>query len=79
MTRVEVDGRELALTNLEKVLWPEIGWTKGQMIEYYVAVAPVLLPHHQVGDEIRHRAGHLAREPLRVGRRRERRVDVQAE
>ena len=45
MTRVEVDGRELALTNLEKVLWPETGWTKGQMIEYYLAVAPVLLPH----------------------------------
>jgi bifunctional non-homologous end joining protein LigD len=45
VTRIEVDGRELALTNLEKVLWPETGWTKGQMIEYYVAVAPTLLPH----------------------------------
>ena len=43
--RVEVGGRELALTNLEKVLWPETGFTKGQMVEYYVAVAPVLLPH----------------------------------
>ena len=43
--RVEVEGRELALTNLEKVLWPETGFTKGQMIEYYVAVAPALLPH----------------------------------
>jgi bifunctional non-homologous end joining protein LigD len=45
VTRVELDGREVALTNLEKVLWPETGFTKGQMIEYYVAVAPVLLPH----------------------------------
>jgi bifunctional non-homologous end joining protein LigD len=45
VTRVEVGGRELALTNLEKVLWPETGFTKGQMIEYYVTVAPVLLPH----------------------------------
>jgi bifunctional non-homologous end joining protein LigD len=45
MTVVEVDGRELALTNLEKVLWPEARFTKAQMIEYYVAVAPTLLPH----------------------------------
>jgi bifunctional non-homologous end joining protein LigD len=45
VTVVEVEGRELALTNLDKVLWPEAGFTKAQMIEYYVAVAPVLLPH----------------------------------
>ena len=42
---VEVDGRKLALTNLDKVLWPETGTTKAELIEYYVAVAPVLLPH----------------------------------
>jgi bifunctional non-homologous end joining protein LigD len=42
---VEVEGRELALTNLDKVLWREAGFTKGQMIGYYLAVAPVLLPH----------------------------------
>jgi|tagenome__1003787_1003787.scaffolds.fasta_scaffold20877403_2 bifunctional non-homologous end joining protein LigD len=42
---VEIDGRELALTNLDKVLWPETGFTKGELIEYYVAVAPTLLPH----------------------------------
>jgi bifunctional non-homologous end joining protein LigD len=42
---VEVEGRQLALTNLDKVLWPEAGFTKAQLIEYYVAVAPVLLPH----------------------------------
>jgi bifunctional non-homologous end joining protein LigD len=45
VTVVEVEGRELALTNLDKVLWPAAGFTKAQMLEYYVAVAPVLLPH----------------------------------
>src|SRR4051812_27158434 len=42
---VEVEGRRLGLTHLDKVLWPETGFTKAQLIEYYVAVAPVLLPH----------------------------------
>jgi len=42
---VEVEGRSLALTNLGKVLWPYTGTTKAELIEYYVAVAPVLLPH----------------------------------
>jgi bifunctional non-homologous end joining protein LigD len=42
---VEIEGRKVALTNLDKVLWPEAGFTKAEMIEYYVAVAPVLLPH----------------------------------
>jgi bifunctional non-homologous end joining protein LigD len=45
MTTVEVDGRRLALTNLEKVLWPASGTTKRQLIEYYVRVAPTILPH----------------------------------
>jgi bifunctional non-homologous end joining protein LigD len=45
VTRIVVDGRELELTNLEKVLWPEVGFTKRQLIEYYVDLAPVLLPH----------------------------------
>ncbi len=43
--KVVVEGRELALTNLEKVLYPVAGFTKGQVIGYYRAVAPVLLPH----------------------------------
>ena len=42
---VRVDSRTLKLTNLSKVYWPEVGFTKGQMIEYYTRVAPVLLPH----------------------------------
>ncbi|WP_344133363.1 non-homologous end-joining DNA ligase [Luedemannella flava] len=40
---VHVDGRELELSNLDKVLYPRTGWTKGEMIDYYVRVAPVLL------------------------------------
>ena len=43
--RVEIAGRRLALSNLDKVLWPETGFTKGEMIDYYARVAPVLLPH----------------------------------
>jgi bifunctional non-homologous end joining protein LigD len=34
-----------ALTSLDRVLWPAVGFTKGDMLEYYEAVAPVLLPH----------------------------------
>jgi len=43
--RVEVEGRTLTLTNLDKVLYPEAGFTKGQVIDYYRRIAPVLLPH----------------------------------
>lgn len=45
MTVLEVDNRQLVLTNLDKVLWPETGFTKGDLIQYYVDIAPVLLPH----------------------------------
>jgi bifunctional non-homologous end joining protein LigD len=40
-----VDGREVRLTNLRKLFWPERGITKGNLIQYYADVAPVLLPH----------------------------------
>ncbi|GAB3621966.1 hypothetical protein GCM10027418_00480 [Mariniluteicoccus endophyticus] len=43
--RTVVDGRTLKLTNLEKVLYPETGWTKGEVLSYYLQVAPVMLPH----------------------------------
>jgi bifunctional non-homologous end joining protein LigD len=45
--RVEarVGGRTLSLSNLEKVLWPRDGYTKGDLIAYYRSVAKVLLPH----------------------------------
>jgi bifunctional non-homologous end joining protein LigD len=42
---VDVDGRHLRLSNLDKVLYPETGFTKGEVIDYYTRVAPVLLPH----------------------------------
>jgi len=42
---VQVDGRTLTLTNLDKVLYPEVGFTKGEVIDYYTRIAPVLLPH----------------------------------
>ena len=43
--RVEVDGRTLKLSNLGKVLYPQTGTTKGEVLHYYAQVAPVLLPH----------------------------------
>ena len=42
---VEIAGKQVRVSNLGKVLWPEAGFTKGQMIDYYVRIAPVLLPH----------------------------------
>jgi bifunctional non-homologous end joining protein LigD len=52
-----VGGREVRLTNLDKLFWPERGITKGQLIQYYADVAPVLLPH------IRDRAMVMKRYP----------------
>jgi bifunctional non-homologous end joining protein LigD len=52
---VEVDGRELRLSNLTKVLYPRAGFTKRQVIEYYAQIAPVLI-------------GHLEGRPLTVKR-----------
>jgi len=43
--RVTVQGRELKLSNLEKVLYPRTGFTKRELIDYYAAIAPVLLGH----------------------------------
>jgi bifunctional non-homologous end joining protein LigD len=54
-SRAEVDGRELTLSNLDKVLYPVDGFTKRDVIDYYVAIAPVLL-------------GHLAARPLTLTR-----------
>jgi bifunctional non-homologous end joining protein LigD len=42
---VEVEGRRLSLSNLDKPMYPKVGFTKGQVIDYYTRVAPVLLPH----------------------------------
>jgi bifunctional non-homologous end joining protein LigD len=42
---VEVQGRTLSLSNLDKVLYPAVGFTKGHVIDYYTRIAPALLPH----------------------------------
>jgi bifunctional non-homologous end joining protein LigD len=52
-----IDGREVRLTNLHKPFWPELGVTKGNLIQYYADVADVLLPH------IRNRAMVMKRYP----------------
>lgn len=54
---LKVGGREVRLTNLEKPFWPDRGITKGDLIQYYADVAPVLLPH------IRDRAMVMKRYP----------------
>ncbi|MGH9096721.1 MAG: non-homologous end-joining DNA ligase, partial [Acidimicrobiales bacterium] len=41
----EVDGRRLSLSHLDKVMFPATGFTKGQLIDYYAKIAPVMLPH----------------------------------
>jgi bifunctional non-homologous end joining protein LigD len=46
-TAIEIEGKHLKLSNLDKVLYPEVGFTKGQVIDYFVRIAPVLLPHLQ--------------------------------
>ncbi|GAB4011777.1 non-homologous end-joining DNA ligase [Nocardioides ultimimeridianus] len=43
-TWVDVEGRHLKLTNLAKVLYPDTGFTKGEVLDYYARVAPALLP-----------------------------------
>ncbi len=44
-TDVDIDGRALTLSNPGKVLYPEVGFTKGQVVDYYHRIAPVLVPH----------------------------------
>jgi bifunctional non-homologous end joining protein LigD len=45
MARRTKKSREVAFTNVEKVFFPETGFTKGQLVEYYLKIAPLLLPH----------------------------------
>ena len=44
-SEVEIQGKKLSLSNLDKVMYPAVGFTKAQVIDYYVRIAPVLLPH----------------------------------
>ncbi len=43
--QLKVEGKTLAVSNLGKVLYPKAGFTKGEVIDYYIRIAPVLLPH----------------------------------
>ncbi len=45
---VDIEGRQLKLSNLDKVLYPEVGFTKGEVIDYYARIAPTMVDH--VGD-----------------------------
>jgi bifunctional non-homologous end joining protein LigD len=54
---VAIGDKTLSLSNLDKVLYPRVGFTKGQVIDYYTRIAPVLLPH------LRDRALTLKRYP----------------
>src|SRR3954463_14781053 len=55
--KVQASGKEVQLTNLDKPFWPELGVTKGDLIQYYADIAPLLLPH------IRDRAMVMKRYP----------------
>lgn len=59
--RVDVEGRTLRLSNLDKVLYPRTGTTKGEVLDYYARAAPVLLP------QLRERAVTRIRWPHGVG------------
>jgi len=62
--KLRVDGKDVQLTNLDKPFWPELGITKGDLIQYYADVAPLLLPH------IRGRAMVMKRYPHGAARGR---------
>lgn len=44
-TELIVEDRKIQVSNLDKVLYPKVGFAKGQVIDYYIRIAPVLLPH----------------------------------
>jgi bifunctional non-homologous end joining protein LigD len=44
-TVTEIEGRQVTLSNLDKVLYPEIGFTKAAVVDYYARIAPAMLPH----------------------------------
>ncbi len=44
-TVIEIDGRTLTLSNLDKVMYPATGFTKAAVVDYYARIAPVMLPH----------------------------------
>jgi bifunctional non-homologous end joining protein LigD len=59
---LEIEGHQIPVSNLAKVLYPEAGFTKGDVIQYYRDIAPVLLPH------LKNRALTMKRYPDGVGK-----------
>src|SRR4051812_40193803 len=59
---LEIEGHQIPVTNLQKVLYPEAGFTKGDVVRYYMDIAPVLLPH------LKNRALTMKRYPDGVGK-----------
>ena len=45
VSEVHIDGKRIKVTNLDKVLYPAVGFTKGQVLDYYLRIAPIILPH----------------------------------
>jgi bifunctional non-homologous end joining protein LigD len=59
---LEIEGRQIRLSNLDRVLYPETGFTKRDLIDYYAAISPLLLPH------LRNRPLSMRRFPEGVGK-----------
>jgi bifunctional non-homologous end joining protein LigD len=61
---LSVDGKDVRLTNLRKLFWPELGLTKGDLLRYYASVARVLLPHIRDRAMVMKRYPHGAARPF---------------
>jgi bifunctional non-homologous end joining protein LigD len=61
---LSVDGKDVRLTNLRKLFWPELGFTKGDLLRYYASVADVLLPHLRDRAMVMKRYPHGAAGPF---------------
>jgi bifunctional non-homologous end joining protein LigD len=61
---VRIGSRTVRLTNLQKIFWPELGLTKGDLLSYYATVAPVLLPHLRARAMVMKRYPHGAAGPF---------------
>ena len=61
---LQVDHKEVRLTNLRKIFWPEIGLTKGDLLQYYATMADVLLPHLRDRAMVMKRYPHGASGPF---------------
>lgn len=62
---VEVEGRRLLLSSLDKVMYPETGTTKAEVLDYYARIGPVLLPHLDGRPVTRIRYPHGVADPMR--------------